>query len=132
MVMSIDPQSTFEVVLKRDRERPRETRPTFVVRPLTVREYLEAMDRLKPGAAELDAGESVRWVMAALTRKVQTIRNVPPGAQLQDLLTVGEAWELLLACTGAAQLEDDDRKNSASPPPSSAEGSAPPAPAAAT
>lgn len=124
-MMQLDKRRPFPISLKRDAAIPEDQRPALLVRPLTLREYLDVTARIR-GSSDVEAHEQARWLLETLERRVAGRRNLPDG-DLAELITMSEAWELVLACNSSAELEDADRKNSGSPPTTSPAASADPA-----
>ena len=136
MPLGTRPNQTFEYVLTTDRELPKEKQPAFLIRFLSVGQWLdmsELSDRVFAG--DKDAKKIVADMMDICSRcisgwKMQTVE----GEQIQfnialltELLTLDELSELSMACSEQA-VQVADKKKLESQPPSDSAGSAPTAP----
>ena len=130
MPIALDSGETFEVALPCDEGRSEVERPVFVCRYLVAKRWRE-MARVgdesdgKPMAGEdiLDrACEAIRLSLCGW-------RNMPApyteDADLLDMLTVSEVWELYYRVRGGSCLSVSAKKGSASPSPTASAESAP-------
>jgi len=123
MPMALDPNATFDVVLRSDAEKPAGERPTFEMRFLSCRQWreiAEAADRLDEaggGAEVLDRvvdllGRCVGGWRQMTDADGRTMSYTPDC--LADVLTMSEAQELLQRAL-EGRPDGDDLKNSPSP-----------------
>ena len=116
-MIALDTGQAADVWLESDAEKPLETRPTFVTRYLTARQWIKVSQLLNKAQATEDNEEGVATLIAALKLALVDWRNVPGEFdvdQLPDLLTFYELWDLVYAMLRAQQPGTDDRKNSGS------------------
>ena len=129
MPIALDPSETFEVSLPADEGKAAETRPVFVCRFLTARRWRE-MARVGDESPEALTGEDVLdRAVHALRLSLCGWRGLPveyaEDADLLDLLTVGEVWELYYLIRRGSCLSVSAKKGCASPSPTGTAASAP-------
>jgi hypothetical protein len=148
MPLALDPNETFEVVLRSDQARPPGERPTLRFRHLTrrtsrrlgalLRRPREDFDRLPDAEARaaVDAWHDEIWTMLdsqlAGWERMATPGGQPipfasfavtPAGGLEIVLAESEMWEVAFALLRGGSLTVDEKKGSASPSPSRSEGS---------
>jgi len=141
MPIALDPKRTFTVTLESDRDKPVETRPLFVCRYLTARQWKE-IARLQDGIDESAGGaEALERIIEAIAMGLVGWENMiaPDGERvpfdahdLDTLLTMPEAMELFQKMLAQQQLTGADAKKSESRSPTSTVESAKPADATPT
>jgi hypothetical protein len=135
MPIALDPRETFEIVLDSD-VREVGLAPTFIFRYLTVREWREIAPLGDDQAAlsALSTVVAVDKLMAALRLNLIGWANVRDRDgeeiaygpdRLEDVLTMGEAWELYFKARRQVRLGADEKKDSGSPSPTLGGESAP-------
>jgi len=120
MPIALDPDSTFEVVLESDQNKPKENQPTFTFRVLTGRDWL----RVTQLSDKAETGEdSVKLVYQSIQVGLVGWRNMvkPDGSEipfepkdLDAILTPAEANEMLEHLMNQ-RLSLGDKKKSDSP-----------------
>lgn len=120
MPISLDPDSTFEVVLKSDKKKSKEKQPTFIFRILTGRDWLKVTQL----SDKAETGEdSIRLVYDAIKVGLVSWKNMtqPDGSEisfepkeLDAILTPAEANEMLEHLLNQ-RLSVEDKKKSDSP-----------------
>ena len=133
MPLALDPHQTFTIVLESDKDKPAESRPCFIYRYLTGRQWNKVPrlhDTLEDSAGADDVTD--KMYQAASTGLVSWKNMIAPNGEqigyepdkLQDILGIIEAQELI-----AKLLKQhpslDDKKKLDSPSQSSTEKSAP-------
>lgn len=128
MPLACDPSQTFDTWLKSDADKPAATRPTFVFRYLTGREFRrvsDAMDNLHDAGSHAEAYDAV---MGCITPHLVTWRNMPdrdkPGAcvaftkpeDIDTVLTQREMSELVFEMLRGARPSGDDLGKSEAQP----------------
>lgn len=110
----LDPTCTFEVVLAGDMDKPEDKRPTFVFRALSVRQFT-AIAELHDTLEDLPSdSKRMNAVVDSLRQGMTGWRNMGRDFDLDaiaDLLTIGEAIELLQHMLAGQQLNGPDAKN---------------------
>ena len=118
-MLAMDPNNTFEIFLECDKEKPKAERPCFVYHYLTGRQWLKV--------AEVQEKLTEHESMAALVDSVYggcrvglvgwKNLNGPDGAEipfdanmLEDILTLKEAQELVLAVQNNGPTVEDKKK----------------------
>lgn len=133
MPISANPDATFDFVLTIDREKPPDTWPAFIARFGTRRQHERYAALVEQAAQAPTAGECHRIAAEALAVAYAGCRNVttPDGkpwefsaADIGDVCTDVEVWELLDGYIRAARLAEIDRKKSVLPARSAAISSA--------
>ena len=119
MPLVLEPDSTYEYVLTNDAGKPKEKQPTFIFRYLSSRKWREvadlsdSFDKDDSGNAAMDA------VFEAIKKTLAGWRNMtePDGRpvdfdieKLEDIVTPGEAMELLRAAVSQMPTVDDKKK----------------------
>lgn len=151
MPRCLHPDETFDVVLKSDESLPEKDRPYFTFRAFSIRQFRQAMLAMQK-VQSLDEGklENVEVALGAICDVLRLgmvgwgnmlDHNVEAGqepiwipydpAQLDSILGMEEASELMEKMLGSAQLTVDDKKKLESPPSSAKNNSARRAPRAA-
>lgn len=121
MPIATDPQQTFNIVLEFDEDKPAETRPTFICRYLTARQWKQ-IARLQDEIDEASRGDvALDKILDALTMSVAGWRNMTDTdgreipfdlSGLDALLTMGEVMELFQKIlTGQKPTETDEKKS---------------------
>ena len=127
MPIALDPDQTFEVVLKTDQSKPPESRPTFVFRYLTER----ALRKARKFGADKEAhdrmafDEIIDGLKAEINNHLATWRNLTPDERpiedIGDVCTIQELWQLYYAMLAGGSLDVESKKNSDMPSPDSGE-----------
>lgn len=131
MPIAVDPESLFPFVLESDKGKP--SPPTFLLKPLTVREFRKAVavDADVQAAATTDAAITI--IMDGIRLGLRGWRNVTDSdgkpidyspEALEDVIEISEAKELMRAVQDAGALLAEAKKNSGSLPSSSMDSSA--------
>ena len=136
MPLALSPNETFEIVLASDAAEPEASRPTFICRHLSGRDLRrivavqDDLDNAPSGGEALDrVFDALRMVVCGWRNMVRhsadeggVCETIPyDPARLDELLTMGEAQELMArAIAGGRAPDGADLKNSASPSPSPA------------
>ncbi len=132
MPLAIDPNETFDVVLKNDAEKG--TPVSFRFRYMTAREFLRTAKIGDMPAEEREAlgTEAVVKQLFGVIRS-NLIQFAGPGleidAEIEDVITITEAWELYWSSRRQSRLSVTEKNDSGSPSPSSGDDSAKDAPA---
>jgi hypothetical protein len=125
MPVALDPNQRIDIWLDSDKDKPAETRPTFVTRFLTVRETLVYEQALKDAGAEKNNQAARDKLIGGLSMVLVSWRNMTDRdgnpiafnlAEVDALLTVSELWWLAYQSLHRAQLSEDERGKSALPP----------------
>ena len=133
MPLALDPEATFGFSLASDRDKPAETRPTFMFRHRTLRESM-AFDRKMaevagPGQSEAAGQTLIDGILEGLAGWRSMIgpdgRLMPfDPDKLADIVTAAEAWELYYGMVSGGGATADEMGKSESQSPSSSEPSA--------
>ena len=144
MPRCLHPDETFDVVLKSDESLPEKDRPFFTFRAFSIRQFRQAMLAMQK-VQSLDEGnlENVEVALAAICDVLRLGMvgwgnmldcNVALGqepiwipydqAQLDSILGMDEASELMEKMLGSAQVTVADKKKLESPPSSGRNNSA--------
>lgn len=123
MPLVCEPNATFDYVLECDRDKPLESRPTFVFRYLNCRKWRE----LAAISDSLGSGKSGPEVMdiclKVITEIITDWRNITDANgqelpynpdNLADILTMSEVQEMMLAGITQQSVSDEDKKKSES------------------
>ena len=140
MPLALDPKQRFKLVLKSDQFTPSEKQPRFVFHFLSGRQWKEAAaidDQLAQGGSGVVQGLS--QVCAALRIGLVDWENMIDGAtgqpipydpaDLDRIINLSEAFELLYGMMDRMRLDTDDKKKFESPSPSATAAAAAIAPA---
>ena len=142
MPIALEAGETFKYVLRGDREKPgaSEARPAFIFEYVTARRAraiarpLDALEKAgKTGTSE--AYDALFKALGANLVGWENMRGrdgkeIPfSPSELDDIVTLPEAWELYYAAHAGQQLDASEKNASASPSAISSETSAPDAPA---
>lgn len=144
MPRCLHPEDTFDIVLESDEKRPEAEQPFFTFRALSIRQWRDALKLVEQiqkfeesGSTEvgptLDAICNVlRLGMVGWSNMYD--HNVPEGeqprwipfdaAELDNLLDIHEANELMQKMMAASQVSPEDKKKLGSPPTSAPASSA--------
>ncbi len=126
MAVAIDPNTTFDYVLKEDRKLPREQQTVFKLKVLSARELARIEDNIavfdKEGNQAVRMGTKVIEILSAGLRGWENLRDRNGGVITYsehredrfDLLRPGWRRELADAITEQAGLSEDEVKNSGS------------------
>lgn len=117
MPRALEPDVTFDVVLESDRDKPSDSRPTFVYRSLTCREWSKAAGFFDH-ASGLTAAEFVEQIVEVASIGLVGWRNMGiefDKSKLLDVVTPAEARELLQRSVNGAVPDPEAKKNSESP-----------------
>jgi len=118
MPIALDPKATFNIVLESDKAKPKPEQPRFIYHHLTARQWMHISDVLNK-LETLKDNEVVSKIfdackiglvgwenMTGLSGKPITFR---PKA-MEDMLTLTEATELLVALSVSSLLGDSKKK----------------------
>ncbi len=115
MPIALDPDETFDVVLKTDQSKPAGKRPTFMFRHLTTRALRKAKKFLTDQAAV--NASTFDEIMNALSQTINSHldrwRNIDApitDPELEDLCTRDELWELYYAMLMGGSLSAEEKK----------------------
>lgn len=135
MVIALDPESTFEYVLRDDRKLPDEQQTVWLLRPMTAREYAEIENRSmrmdsKTNEAIFSSGTTTLSILKAGLAGVRNLVNdrgepVPFATKVNgrngnreevrdeflDKIHPRHLKELANAITERGQLTEEDREN---------------------
>ncbi|HET6442533.1 MAG TPA: hypothetical protein VFH53_09165 [Phycisphaerae bacterium] len=138
MPLALDPNQTFDVVLKSDEAKPEGQRPVFRCRFVSARQWrrLSGLEKEVERLRDEKAGPEA-ILNALLSRLAEAVSGwsgmidpetgaaIPYEPEALDrVLTMNEAWELLYRILGGARMGVDDKKKSGPPLPPSTEDSA--------
>lgn len=118
MPIASDPDKTVPFSLKNDRNKPEESRPTFLCKFLTSRERRAITDLTNKAYEEKDDTKAAELMNKATAVGVIGWKNfgLPFSIDaIQDVLTDLERWELLREYPYAVSLSEIDLGKSASP-----------------
>jgi len=107
----LDPDCTFDAVLEGDKAKPEP--PAFVFRALSVRKFNEIVDAYERiDSIESESGK-MKVIVNGLKSGLVEMRNMGGHTvdDLDDILTIGEAVELLEYMLAGQQIGGDDAKN---------------------
>ncbi len=122
-MIAMDPNQRHEFSLAIDKPKPAESRPTFIGRYSTARDMVKVdtlLDKIDDG---ISTDEALAIAVEAISVMLVDWRNVTDAtgraiafkpADLPDLVTRSEIWELIYALISGARLSEADKKNSAS------------------
>jgi hypothetical protein len=119
MPLACDPDRTFDVSLKIDKQVDPDRRPTFQVKHLTCREFMRAADVMDNLHESKDRFMAIQNIKAVLANHVKGWRNMPdpkqPGKMLDfdvieidAVLTQLEMQELVYAIMAGARPSGED------------------------
>ena len=114
MPRALDPLQTFPIWLESDGDKPIAERPTFMARVLTgrqQRDLLALSDRLQLNDFTTNV-ELFDVVFASLAIGIVEMKNVGDATDLEDVLQLNEAVELLTAVRSGASMSSSDLGNS--------------------
>lgn len=122
MPRALEPGATFDVVLDCDKDKPKETRPTFVYGALSGRQYRSMAELWDQLDAEKNWAAQCDLLFNAARTNLKNWRNmVDPesgnaiafdAAELDRIIDVAEAHELIGALRTGGRLSLDDQKKS--------------------
>ena len=129
MPLAIDPDQTFEVVLKSDQEKPTPEQTRFKFRYMTAREFVRTAavgDMSREEQEALGLGELVKRIFDAIHANLQGFIGpyIEKGSDLEDAITISEAWELYYSARRQSKLSVTEKNDSGSPSPISGDDSA--------
>lgn len=108
----LDPDCTFNAILRDDQKKDKP--PTFVFKALSVRRFNQIVDNYEGiDAIDSESGKMkviVNALKAGLTDWQNMGREYSPD-DLDDILTISEAVELLEVMLAGQQISGDDAKN---------------------
>jgi len=113
MPRALEPGITFDVVLDSDKDKPEDSRPTFIFRSLSCREWAKCngfYERLDGKTCETVVDE----LLAAVSLGLTGWRNLGiqfDASRLGDIVTVQEARELLDKCVRGNVPDADEKKS---------------------
>ena len=130
MPLPVDPTQTFDIVLETDAEKPEAQQVRFRFRYMSAREFIRnsklADTPQEELAARLGANGIVEKLFEAIKVNLEDVLNAPAvDADLEDYLTIGEAWELYYKARRQSRLEVAEKNASGSPAPLPGDASAP-------
>ena len=126
MPIALDPEQTFEVVLKTDQSKPPESRPVFLFRHLTARQLRriaklgDDREALKASTVDKITDDLIATIGEALAGWRHIDREFS-AESLDTICTIGELWELYYAMRSGGSLDVESKKNSDMPSPDSGE-----------
>ena len=133
MPIACDPNSTFILVLKSDESKPAASRPGFIFRYLTGRQW-KGIDEIQRESGKTETNtEGYDRLIDGIKTALVDWRNMTDRdgraiefdpSKLDDILTLAEAWELLFGILANTSLQKEEKKNLDSPSDSSTEPSA--------
>jgi hypothetical protein len=119
MPICCDPNETFTIVLKSDQNKPVEQQPRFIFHYLTGRQWKEC-DRINEDAGKCKTNaEGYDMVISGVKLGLKGWENLTnrdgeaiqyDPANLDLVLTISEAWELLFGLLGNTRLQQEDKK----------------------
>ena len=121
-MLALDPNETFEIALDSENDKPEAQRARFRFRFLTLREWRETA--VPEDLTDLSAVEIVDMLARCLRANLVDWRRVvgrdgepiPFDPELiDDVVSLGEAWQLYYASRRASRLEGPAKNVSASP-----------------
>ena len=124
MPLATDPNRTFKVSLSSDMETPAETRPVFVYRYSTGRQWREACEfsrQIKDAKSDTEMPfDNIDQLFDRLREKLIGWENMTDpdtgevfafdGGRLEDILNLSEAFELLQLKLTQSPTDDDKKK----------------------
>ncbi len=93
MPIVLDPDTTFEVVLQTDADKPQP--PRFVFHYLTTREWIKAARLAESLQDSKDGAEAIEKIADVVSAAFVRVENAGDTGELLDILTPGELIELL-------------------------------------
>jgi len=139
MPLAIDPNETFEVVLKSDQDKPMPEQARFKFRYMTAREFVRTAavgDISKEEAESLGTAAVAQKLFTAIRVNLVACLAIQTAAQaddeLEDVLTISEAWELYYSVRRQSKISVTEKNDSASPSSSSGDDFAKAAPGEAS
>lgn len=116
MPISLEPDKRFPVVLDCDKDKPKESRPTFYVLSQTMRGHLQILETLdkwsEDGVTPAALFEATCEQLTRIVAGWQHMGQYEFGkADLRDMLTYSEARELLRKCAYNSHLEQEEKKS---------------------
>lgn len=122
MPRALEPGATFDVVLESDKDKPKDTRPTFVYGALSGRQYRamcelwDKIDAEKNWAAQCDLlFDAARVNLKGWRNMVDPVSGNAiafDAAELDRLIDVAECHELIGHLRSGGRLSLDDQKKS--------------------
>lgn len=116
MPLGLDPQATFELSLDTDKEKPQATRPAFVFRFLTSRQFLKVQQLRAAAREEKDNAACLAKMDEALLIGLAGWKNMGDVAfsadAINDVLTIDERWELLESYLAEQRTSEVSKKAS--------------------
>jgi hypothetical protein len=134
MPIASDPKRRFVFHLESDKDTPEETRPGFLCRFLTKREYTDVQDKLKLAQDKGSGADVDKAVAEVIELGVVGWVNIDKPFNLEllpDILTPDEIAELAFCYPAQARLSERERLFFAPPSPANTGKSAPDAATAA-
>ena len=108
----LDPDCTFDAILQDDKDK--DSPPTFVFKALSVRRFNAIVDDYE-GIDKIDSESGkMKVIVNALKAGLTDWKNMGRdfnADDLDDILTIGEAVELLEVMLAGQQISGDDAKN---------------------
>lgn len=128
----LDPENRVEFWLDIDADKPPESRPTFIARPISARGWANCNELIR-GAPEQPGQDGLDRLLAAIQLLVVGWRNVSDEPfsveRLANIATFDELWAIFFKAIEATRPSEDERKKSDSRSPSNSASSATTAPA---
>lgn len=114
MPIALEPDQKFPVVLDCDKDKPKETRPTFFVKSLSMREQrklAEDMNASFDGSTDDICNQTCELVRRYVVGWINMGPHVYPTADLQEFLSVQEARELLRKVMANSYVQEEEKKS---------------------
>lgn len=111
----LEPDQKFAVVLEIDKDKPKESRPTFFVKSLSMREQKRLSDDMD-SALDCDTTDQICDATCSLvSRYLLGWVNMGPHefgkSDLQDFLSIQEARELLRKVLSNSYVQHEEKKS---------------------
>ena len=123
MPIAMDPNKTFEVALESDMEVPQATRPVFIFRYMTARQWAKALEiretYMKADRKTASVEELVQPPFEIIRLALSGWKNIRDTsgceiafepAKLEDILTEVESMELMFKCMNQTPTVEDKKK----------------------
>ena len=116
MPISLEPDKRFAIVLDSDKDKPKETRPTFWAKSQTMRGHESVLETIDyKHEPEVTVAEVFEKTCAKLEQVIVGWSNMGSHkfgeTRYQDLLTYDEAMELLRKVGRNAHMEPEEKKS---------------------
>ena len=122
MPLPVDPTQTFDVVLGSDAGKPEADQVRFRFRYMSAREFMRTSDLADKTPKELEEDYGAKGVVEKLFETIKinledVLMTPTVNGDIEDLLTVGEAWELFYNARRQSRLGVAEKNASGSPSP---------------